>query len=157
MTELTQLVVFCLDEQRYALPLRVVERIVRVAEVAPLPNAPATVLGVIDVGGQVLPVFNLRQRFRLPERAINPADHLLIAHTGFRRAALLIDEARGVIEIPPMDVSDINQIVPGVVQVCGVVIRGDGLVLIHDLEKFLSLDEEYALDQAILEGASHGA
>lgn len=48
MNELMRAVVFCLDGQRYALPLAAVRRIVRAVEVTPLPGAPAIVLGAID-------------------------------------------------------------------------------------------------------------
>ena len=91
-------VVFCLDGQRYALPLAAVRRIVRAVEVTPLPGAPAIVLGAIDVEGSVLPVLDIRRRFLLPEREIGPADQFLIASTARRAVALVIDEAHGVIE-----------------------------------------------------------
>ncbi|MDB6169570.1 MAG: chemotaxis protein CheW, partial [Verrucomicrobia bacterium] len=70
----TQIVVFRLDAQRYALSLTAVDRIARAVEITPLPNAPDIVLGVINVSGRVLPVLNLRRRFRMRERAISPAD-----------------------------------------------------------------------------------
>lgn len=149
MNELIQLVVFCLDEQRYALPLAVVERIVQAVEVTPLPDAPPIVLGVIDVEGHVLPVLNLRRRFRLPEREIRPFDQFLIAQTAPRTVALVIDEAQGVIERPQSAVISSTQIVPGLDQIKGVIKLDDGLVLIHDLERFLSLDEARALDEAM--------
>lgn len=46
-----QWVVFCLDATRLAVPLAAVERIVRAAEVTPLPLAPSMVIGVINVAG----------------------------------------------------------------------------------------------------------
>ena len=61
-------IVFILDSQRFALPLDVVERVVRAAASDPLPNAPPIVRGVIDVGGEVLPLLSLRHRFGLPDR-----------------------------------------------------------------------------------------
>ena len=149
MSELTQIVVFRLDEQRYALPLTVVERIVRAVEVTPLPEAPAIVLGAIDVEGSVIPVLNLRRRFLLPEREIDPADQLLIASTARRTVALVIDEAHGVIEYQQSAIINADLIVPGLEQFQGVVKLDDGLVLIHDLEKFLSLDEAHMLDAAM--------
>ena len=72
MSEPAQLVVFRLNGQRYALPLAAVERIVCAVEVTPLPGAPPVVLGVINVAGCVLPVFNIRRRFLLPEREVVP-------------------------------------------------------------------------------------
>lgn len=144
-----QLIVFCLNGQRYALPLAAVERVVRAVELTPLPGAPACVAGVIDVEGRVLPVFCIRRRFLLPHREIDPADQLLIARTGRREVVLLIDEAQGTIECEPSAVIDPECIVAGLDQFQGLVQLDDGVVLIHDLEKFLSLDEARALDAAL--------
>ncbi|HEV8368586.1 MAG TPA: chemotaxis protein CheW [Pyrinomonadaceae bacterium] len=156
MTKFTQLVVFSLDEQLYALPLAAVERIVRAAELTPLPKAPAIVLGVIDVAGRILPVLNVRQRLRLPRCEINPAHQFLIANTTRRSVVLAIDEAMDVIEVPADEIVDAREIVPMLEQIRGVVkLRGD-LVLIHDLEEFLSLEEERALEEAMTEETSHG-
>lgn len=149
MSALTQFVVFRLEEQRYALALAVVERIVRAAEVTRLAKAPSIVLGVIDVEGRVLPVLDIRRRFLLPEREISPADQFLIAQTARRTVVLVVDEARGVIERPDNEIIGSAQIVPGLDQIQGVVQLDDGLVLIHDLEKFLSLDEARGLDVAM--------
>lgn len=149
MGETIRIVVFRLDEQRYALSLAAVERIVRAVEVTLLPNAPSIVLGVIDVEGRILPVLNIRRRFRLPEREIRPVDQFLIAQTVRRTVALVIDEAQGVIERPHAAVVKAAQITPGLEQLHGLVQLDDGLVLIHDLENFLSLDEACALDEAM--------
>ena len=59
-----QIVVFALDEPRYALPLSAVERVVRAVEITPLPKAPEIVLGVINMQGQVVPAVDIRKRFR---------------------------------------------------------------------------------------------
>ena len=155
MTQPTQLVVFGLDAQRYALPLASVERIVRAVETMRLPNAPAIVLGAINVAGRVLPVLNLRRRFGLPEREINPADQFLIAHTTRRTVVLVVDEALGMVECPAAEIIQPIQIAPGLEQLQGVVRLDDGLVLIQDLEKFLSLDEARALDEAMNQEAPH--
>ena len=149
MSELTQLVVFRLDSQRYAVPLSVVERIVQAVEVTPLPKSPAIVLGVIDVEGRVLPVLNIRRRFGLPDKDIRPEDQFLIAQTAQRAVVLVIDEAQGVIERSSTEIFGPARIVPGLEQIQGVIKLEDGLALIHDLEKFLSLDEARSLDEAM--------
>lgn len=144
---LRQLVVFRLDEQRYALPLAAVERVVRAVAVTRLPNAPPVVLGVIDVEGRVLPVLDVRQRFHLLEREVGPSDHFLIARTERRTVVLVADEAEEVIEPRESAFIASARIAPGLEQFPGVVTLEDGLVLIHDLERFLSLDEGLALDE----------
>ena len=147
---------FRLDERKYALPLAAVERVVRAVEVTPLAKAPAIVLGVIDVEGRVLPVLDVRLRFRLPEREITPADQFLIAQTARRTVALLIDEVQGVIERSSTEIVGPAQIVPGLEQIQGVIKFDDGLALIHDLDTFLSLGETQALDKAMIQEVAHG-
>ncbi|HEY4367709.1 MAG TPA: chemotaxis protein CheW [Steroidobacteraceae bacterium] len=153
--EIARLVVFRLDEQRYALPLATVERIVRAVAITPLPKAPAIVHGVIDVEGSVLPVFNMRRRFRLPERPIGLEDQLSIATTTHGRVALVIDAAEGVIERPASAIVQAAALTAGVEHIHGVIRLDDGLVLIHDLEQFLTADETEALEQALIAGAAH--
>jgi purine-binding chemotaxis protein CheW len=62
---------------------------------------------------------------------------------------LVIDESLGVIEHPSTEIVAPGWIVPGLEQIQGVIKLGDGLALIHDLEKFLSLDEARSLDEAM--------
>lgn len=149
MSALSQWVVFRLDEQRYALPLSSVTRIVAAAQVTPIPNAPAIVLGALNLHGDVIPVLDVRQRFQLPQREIGVADQFLIATTRGRLVALVVDEALGLVERQASDVIGANRITPGLDQFQGVLKLDDGLVLIHDLEKFLSLDEAQLLDRAM--------
>ena len=144
-----QWVLFALDSGRYALPLHSIDRIVRAAEYTPLPNAPAAVLGAIDVAGNILPVFNLRNRFNLAERPVTPADQFIIARTARRPVVLAVDAALGVIEEPSQGAIDSARLAPGLPHIRGVLSLPDGLVLIQDLERFLSPDESTALDAAI--------
>jgi len=144
-----QYVVFLLDGQRYALSLPTVRRVVRAVEITPLPDAPAIVHGAINVEGEIIPVFNLRRRFLLPEREININDQFLIASTNHRRVALVIDAAQDVIEYKLSEVIALDTVIPGLEQVHGLVKFDDGLVLIHDLESFLSPSEVRTLEKAM--------
>jgi purine-binding chemotaxis protein CheW len=145
-SESAQWVVFCLDAGRYALPLSSVERIVRAAHITPLPRAPDNILGVLNVQGQVLPVYNLRQRFGLPERSIDLEDQFVIARTTRRTVVLVVDSAQGVIERHAVAAAGTA---PDSTDIRGVIALEDGLVLIHDLNRFLSPQEASALDEAI--------
>jgi purine-binding chemotaxis protein CheW len=144
-----QLVVFALDEQRFALALASVERVARVVAFTSLPKAPAIVLGVINAWGDIVPVFDLRQRFRLPRREVNLSDQLIIARTSRQRVALVADAVSGVVEVPQEEIIAAEKIFPEIEYVQGVVKLQDGLVLIHDLDKFLSPREEKILDEAL--------
>lgn len=149
MNNIIQIVVFNLDEQLFALKLSSVERTIRIAEITPLPEGPEIVLGVVNIQGKVIPVFNIRRRFRLPEREISLSDHFIIAHTSKRTVFLLVDSVSGIIEIPEQEIVLTEKVIPGMEYIEGVVKLENGMVLIHDLDRFLSFDEQEALDRAM--------
>ena len=154
MNRLIRLVNFNLDDQKYALFLSAVIRIIRVVEITSLPKAPEIVSGIINLQGQVIPVFDIRMRFHLPAREVQLNDQLIIASTTKRTVALLVDSVNDVIEIPEEKIIAAEQILPELEYVEGVVKTEGGMVLIHDLEKFLSRHEEKALDEA-MEALNH--
>lgn len=143
------LVIFILNEQRYALFLPAVGRILRMVEITPLPKAPEIVLGVINMQGRIVPVLDIRKRFRLPERELDPSDQLVIACTSKRAVALAVDKVIGVVERSGQEVIAAEKILPGMEYVEGVAKLEDGMILIHDLDTFLSLEEEKALDEVM--------
>lgn len=149
MKEQDSLFVFTLDGQRYALPLPAVDRVVRMVAITPLPNAPDIVLGVVNFQGRVIPVINMRRRFCLPEREIALTDQLVVAHTARRPVALVADAVLDVIACPAQSLIAAEEVLPDIEYVEGVVKLADGLILIHDLDKFLSLEEENFLAQAL--------
>ncbi len=88
MANAMEIICFSLDSQRFGLRLAAVDRVVHAVQVTPLPQAPHTVLGVINLQGQIIPVMNLRQRFDLPGRDIELTDQFIVAHRRSNRGAL---------------------------------------------------------------------
>jgi len=149
MTSADFLVIFNLGERRYALHLPAVDRVLRMVAITALPKAPDIVLGIVDIQGSIVPVINMRRRFRLPELEISLTDQLVVAHTARRPVALVADAVLDVIACTEQSQIAAEHIYADVEYVEGVVKLADGLILIHDLDKFLSLEEEICLDRAL--------
>ena len=143
------LVVFGIEGQRYALPLSIVEQVVPMVAVSPLPQAPIVALGVINLHGTIIPVLDIRRRFGFPPRDYGLTSQLLVARTTRRTLALPVDEVAGVMEVPGDAVTPADKVLPGIGHVAGIVALADGLLFIHDLDTFLSLDEERQLAAAL--------
>ena len=62
-----RLLAFLLGEQRYALHLSAVERVIPTVETTPLPEGPEVLWGVVNLRGRIVPVMDIRRRFRLPQ------------------------------------------------------------------------------------------
>ncbi|MGA2615924.1 MAG: chemotaxis protein CheW [Spirochaetia bacterium] len=153
-------IVFTLDGLFYAISLSAVSRVIRAVEITPLPKAPSIVLGVINLGGRIIPVVNIRKRFLLPERELELTDQLIVACASRsdgeadrgRLLALMVDEVVGVRDLSPQETVAAETILSGLEHLEGVAKTDQGLILIHDLGTFLSLEEESALGAILPEG-----
>ncbi len=150
---LNQLVAFTLDEQQYALPLKSVQRVVRMVEIIPLPKAPEIVLGVIDLEGNIIPVMSMRRRFGLPEPETRLTDQLIVADTATRSIALVVNSVTGVVERTVAEVTEVEKIVPGAQYVEGITKLEDGILFIHNVDRFLSKTEDRQLDGLLAQAA----
>jgi purine-binding chemotaxis protein CheW len=83
--------------ESYALAVEHVLEVAELGEIAPVPGSPPAVLGVRNLRGEVLPVFDLASVFGIAlER---PPQRLLVAEHGGRRAGFAIDEVTDVGEL----------------------------------------------------------
>jgi purine-binding chemotaxis protein CheW len=75
------IMIFRLAEERYALPVSSVSEVVTGVEPVPVPGAPSRVAGVIQLRGEIMPVFNLVNVLGLTEsRDSDAATVLLLRH-----------------------------------------------------------------------------
>lgn len=143
------LVLFALHGKRFAVRGRGVREVVRSVAVAALPDAPAVVEGVVNYRGRIVPVLDVRSRFGLPGRILDPNQHFIVAEAGPRLVALRVDQALDLLEVSDDDIETATRVAPGSRHTEGVARLPDGLVVIHDLERFLSLDEGVLLDTSL--------
>lgn len=149
-----EVLVFEVGGQRYALPTADVCELVRAVAITPVPGAPAVIEGVVDVRGRVLPVLDVRARFRLPAKALDPSDHFIVASAGTRGVILRVDRATHLALIDEASIQPAQALGPGAAYLAGVARLQEGLVLIHDLTTFLSSAEADSLDEALCARAS---
>ena len=136
-----EFLIFDLEGMRYGLPVADVREIVRAVLPVPLPGAPGAVEGVINLRGCVVPVLDLRQRFRLPARPIEPTDHLVIARAAGRLVALRVDR---VVELARLAEGDVQE-----VAAARVAKLPNDLVVIQDPRALFTEAESSALDRAL--------
>jgi purine-binding chemotaxis protein CheW len=142
-----EVVVFALGNEEYALETRHVREVVRLADCTPLPGAPLFLLGVFNLRGDILAVFDLRSVFGIAGQ--RPAEGARVLVLGGERAefGLLADAAREVRVVradevlqPPGAVAGAGrEYVRGVTKEALVVL--DGAVLLGDRRLFIDLDE----------------
>jgi purine-binding chemotaxis protein CheW len=132
MNEQRSFLLFGVGPERYALDVAAVERVVPAAEVTPLPDAPDSVLGLINIAGELMPVIDTRRHFSLPARDMELTDRFIVARASGRPLVLLVDKAEGVVELSGQAVTGMVTGAPG--STSAVATLPDGIVLIQDIE-----------------------
>jgi purine-binding chemotaxis protein CheW len=132
-----EIIVFEIEEQRYGLYLSSVDSVIRAVEIIPLPETPEAIIGVINVRGKIIPVINIRKKFRLPEKEIDINHCIILARTLNRNIALCVDKVNGVFNISREQIISTENIMPDSGCIEGIAKTESGLILIHNMDIFL--------------------
>jgi purine-binding chemotaxis protein CheW len=138
------LVEFKCGGHRFGLPLRCVRKILPSAQPAVLPGAPEIVLGVLNIGGEVVTIIDFCRRIGLPGTAIHTSQRLVIVELADFPVGFLVDDVPGVTDRHLSDVVGVPEKFAGAAFVKALMRLDDGLCVIIDPENFL-LDEETVL------------
>ena len=137
-----QYLIFTLDEQRYAMDLSSVEKVIRAVEMNTLPEGQDLLHGLINMQGKIIPVINIRKHFYLPVREMDINDRIIISHASDITVAFVVDTVEGVVEIPKKQVNKAQKIFPKLEKyIEGVGKLNDNTILIYNMDNLLSTKE----------------
>ena len=136
------LATFFLAGEEYGVDVRMVQEIIRVAEVTQVPRAPEFVKGVINLRGRIIPVIDLKRKLALGEVERSRQARIVVVKVRERLMGLLVDGASQVLKVP---VSLIEAAPDEVVEIDASYIRGVAkletrLIILVDLPKVLSAE-----------------
>ncbi|MBQ9701225.1 MAG: chemotaxis protein CheW, partial [Lachnospiraceae bacterium] len=75
-------VVFKLDEELYGLDILRVQGIERDQQVVRVPNTASYIKGIMNLRGNVIPVYSLRKKFNLPDTANTDIQYIIVSANG---------------------------------------------------------------------------
>lgn len=135
-----ELVVFALDHQLHGLPIKQVDRVYRIFEIRPAASDAPALLGVADIQGWIVPVFNTRYLLGLPGRDFELSDQVILVKTQSGPAALWVDGGTHILKPAPDARAEAGEL-PGnplPKSTVAVLRYSVGLVFVHDLEILLN-------------------
>jgi purine-binding chemotaxis protein CheW len=91
-----QILVFIIDGRKYALDLKIVQRILLAVQYTPIPGCPEYVLGAVNMHGEIIPVINMRMLLGLANKDISMTDNLILCELHEQKVALLVDQVEQV-------------------------------------------------------------
>ena len=100
----TQWLTFVLANERYAVKVVQVQEVLRYTPIAPVPGAPADVLGIINLRGNVVTVVDARGKFGMPKREIDELTRIMMMDVQGYIIGVLVDTVTEVIDLKDEDV-----------------------------------------------------
>ncbi len=85
----------------------------------------------------------------LSDRETDPDDRIIIADTGKRNVALFADKVNDILKIDDSQFIDAQNTMPYADYIKGIAKIDNEIILIYDLEQFLSLNEDKELEEAM--------
>lgn len=95
----TQWLTFVLGGEKYAVKVTQVQEVLRYTLIAPVPGAPAEVLGIINLRGNVVTVVDARKKFGMPSRKVDDATRIMMMDVQGYIIGVLVDTVTEVIDL----------------------------------------------------------
>jgi purine-binding chemotaxis protein CheW len=95
---------FHLAGEDYGVEIRYVTEIIGIQKITEVPDMPDFIRGVINLRGKVIPVMDVRTRFRLPSREYDERTCIIVVDINESSVGLVVDEVREVADIPEAQV-----------------------------------------------------
>lgn len=138
-----QWVTFRLADETYGINVMRVQEVLRYNEIAPVPGAPAYVLGIINLRGNVVTVIDTRDRFGMPPGEVTDNTRIVIIESDSQVIGIMVDAVAEVVYLKQSEIEtapnvgndDTSRFIQGVCH------KNDELLILVDLDKLLTEDE----------------
>ncbi len=95
----TQYIKVKMGDEMYGIDIKHIDNIVRMQNITRVPKVPAYIKGVINLRGEVIPVFNLRLKMGMEEVEETKKFRIIILKLDGSYVGLIVDEVREVITL----------------------------------------------------------
>ena len=148
----TKQVVFHLDNEEYGVDIMKVNVIEKYQEIVQVPNSPEYVEGIINLRGEILPIFNLRKKFGLKEKLVDENTKIIVVFLGQMKVGFIVDSVSQIINIDDTQTEAAPRIVTGVSRryIQSVAKVDERMIVLLDVDLMLEDEEKLSLG-AILE------
>lgn len=138
---------FVVAGEDFAVDILRVREVIRLPALAPVPNAPDFVEGIIHLRGRIVPIIDLRKRLRIAGREFKPLDRftrVLVITLEGKWTGFIVDGVRGIIKVPQNLVKPVPDVLKQQVAgeyFDGVINMQEKLIVLLNLHKVLSSEE----------------
>lgn len=137
---------FALGSEVYGIEIRFVTEIVGVQAITAVPELPEYMKGIMNLRGKIIPVMDVRLRFRKPFRDYNDRTCIIVVDIKDISIGLIVDNVNEVVDIQDADIvapPDMNQFSRRYIQ--GIGKSGDEVKLLLNCDELINHHEAESL------------
>lgn len=141
-TQKDKFLTFIIGEESYGIEIRYVTEIIGIQPITEVPEVPEYIRGIINLRGKIIPVMDVRLRFKKPFREYDERTCVVVVDIDEVTVGLIVDNVAEVLSISAADIvppSDLNNSCSRYIRGFGKV--GSGVKLLLDCKRLL-YDEE---------------
>jgi purine-binding chemotaxis protein CheW len=141
--ELEQYVTFLIGSEIYGVEVLKVREIIGMTDITYVPNSLDFMRGVINLRGTVVPVVDMRKKFKIEEREYDSFTVILIVEIKETLIGMIVDSVSDVIDIPVESIQDTPHFSANIDTdyIKSIGKAGENLVIILDVDKILTPEE----------------
>ncbi len=148
-----QYVVFSVDKEEYGLPILSVQEIISLPLVTRIPGVPDYIPGIINLRGNIIPLYALRTKFHMQEQKLDENSIIVIVQTGSesnKTVGLIVDSVSDVVSITEEDFQKAPDFTESIdenfIEKIGHI--GNRMIIIIDMVKFFSESDRKVLESS---------
>ncbi|NLL70776.1 MAG: purine-binding chemotaxis protein CheW [Epulopiscium sp.] len=148
-----QQVIFKLDQEEYGLDIMKVHGIEKHQPIVKVPNTPDYVEGIINLRGEVHPIYNLRKRFNLAPKAVDDSTKIIIVNSNEMMVGFMVDSVTEIVQIEEEQIDPPPKLITGIHSkyIGGVAKLQDRMVILLDIDLILSEEEQKGIQTVLQE------
>jgi len=148
-TQRGRFLTFALGNEDFGIEIKYVTEIVGLQPISQLPEVPAFIKGIINLRGRIIPVVDVRIKFKKEAAAYTDRTCIIVIDTGDVNAGLIVDNVAEVISIDDANISPPPEMGAGVHNryLMGIGKVGERVKLLLDCRKLFTNEETQALNQ----------
>lgn len=146
-----QFVVFKVKDEEYGLEITSVEEILKYQDITKVPQADEFILGVINLRGKVIPVYNLKKKFYMEDFEVTEETRIVVINFNEISIGMIVDSVSEVLRISEDNIDQTDSIFSDKSNksICGIGKMGNRLLMIIDIKELFSETEKSKIMEVV--------
>ncbi|MCC5814194.1 MAG: purine-binding chemotaxis protein CheW [Leptospira sp.] len=138
-----QYIIFNLGDEEYAVPISIVEEIVKIQNLIKVPKSKNYFAGIMDIRGKVVRMIDLAKRLNIKTSVDSSHDRAIVIKVGGKSVGIIVDKVSHVVTFPQNQIDPPPPSVKGISSryIIGVGKKDNRFIILIDIEKILTAEE----------------